>query len=1017
MVTIVPQGITATDISGFFQSIKNENLEILGNIPKQYGKIHEMNLFDKEKPEFILIYDIHCQPYAQNNIYSIINYIDSCFDIDKIFIEGAPNGKIDISSIKDIDIEIRKNILNKMISKGYLSGTELYSYLSEEDNLYGIEDFTLYMQTVKEYAAVINFQKEYLSFINSSDKHLKKFKRKFYSADMRFFEKLFFENIQYDKKTIDSINEFLAKHNVDLKTKYPNLDKYLKIKEYELIDTKNYYKDLQTLISACKNKIPSNIYINLINNIKNKHIEEQLLQVYASIKQFLPKEQISKYSYVEKIENKNIILSEFNINGFLQEKKDLYSALSNKLFNNEQLSEARFETKILYTLKKYVQLKVTYSDIVEMYSELNKIKECLKNSKTINNKEQLLEILNNKHILSYYDNHILRNNIFTKNILEQTNDKTTNIVVVGGFHNEIENLLNKNDIKYISIFPNATKTDYSVYNQIMTDMALTNCLADTPLVAGLSHPKQKEFLVSWIQELQKQGFKDYEIIKIINTWVKKHKEFFTSDTTETDVTETVLKNNNFSLKGWLLKLRDLIKENISKFENIFNYKYVGDNPNNLSQKDIKNMVSNIKYFPFIQLVLGFDLYSSFAMVFMQSGGYGLPVISLVMSLIAPVSFAVSGIGGIVGDKFSKKKLIIGSIAIHTLGIIAFAFSGLSPVLLVASQILPTIGVSMLTLTLSPFLYKSLDNLGVKDSFKEIYGSNLSLFWIVMSVSTLLGGLLVSLTSQFNVILLAAIPGILVSTGALFFTHNENINNGNKTTIQEKITNKENKSVKSLIFNFIEPVIKLSTDKKTFSLAVINIVVNNIFFVVMCFFLQPALMASGINVAFFAPVYFLGNLMQSLASHFIKKVCFIAENKTIRTITFASSAMIFSLFVITGHPIFLIAFYGLMNFWQGTSSLAEVSSVYKTLDNDMVSKWLGFKSMIGMIIATITQISISGLLTMGISNNILIGVAVSIITGVSIIVPKITDSDKNKDTILGIEDELNITQLKNLLASA
>ena len=42
----------------------------------------------------------------------------------------------------------------------------------------------------------------------------------------------------------------------------------------------------------------------------------------------------------------------------------------------------------------------------------------------------------------------------------------------------------------------------------MTDMALTNCLADTPLVAGLSHPKQKEFLVFWIQELQKQGFKD-----------------------------------------------------------------------------------------------------------------------------------------------------------------------------------------------------------------------------------------------------------------------------------------------------------------------------------------------------------------------------------------------------------------------------------------------------------------------------------------------------------------------------
>ena len=146
-----------------------------------------------------------------------------------------------------------------------------------------------------------------------------------------------------------------------------------------------------------------------------------------------------------------------------------------------------------------------------------------------------------------------------------------------------------------------------------------------------------------------------------------------------------------------------------------------------------------------------------------------------------------------------------------------------------------------------------------------------------------------------------------------------------------------------------------------------------FFVVLCFFLQPSLMASGMNVGLLAPVYFAGNLMQSLASHLISKFGFIVENKTVRTLTFVSSAVLFGLFVITGHPIFLVMVYVAMNFWQGTSSLTEVSAVYKTLDDNMRSKWLGFKSMFGMLISTITQISISGLLAIGISNNVIISV--------------------------------------------
>ena len=177
---------------------------------------------------------------------------------------------------------------------------------------------------------------------------------------------------------------------------------------------------------------------------------------------------------------------------------------------------------------------------------------------------------------------------------------------------------------------------------------------------------------------------------------------------------------------------------------------------------------------------------------------------------------------------------------------------------------------------------------------------------------MLDGALAAITGQMAVIAIAAIPDIIIAVGALLFTHDENIGN-NKDEKAEQTVTKEKKNIRDFVAELFAPVKKLSADKKTFSLAALNIVVNNMFFVVLCFFLQPTLMATGINVGLLAPVYFAGNLMQSLASHLISKVSFIVENKAVRTITFAVSAGLFALFAATGHPIFLVSVYVLMNF--------------------------------------------------------------------------------------------------------
>ena len=168
---------------------------------------------------------------------------------------------------------------------------------------------------------------------------------------------MFFEDIDYDYKAITEIRNFLAEYNIDLSSQYPNTNRYLKIKEYELTDTKNYFKDLHSLINICKNKLPFNIYSQLITNLKDKHVENQLSQVYASVKQLLSEQETAKYNYIEKIQDKHLLLSGFDIKNFLQEKKELYNKLSKEIFNTDLLYKTISQTKFRENSSVWFEVK------------------------------------------------------------------------------------------------------------------------------------------------------------------------------------------------------------------------------------------------------------------------------------------------------------------------------------------------------------------------------------------------------------------------------------------------------------------------------------------------------------------------------------------------------------------------------------------------------------------------------------------------------------------------------------
>ncbi|MBQ3834067.1 MAG: hypothetical protein II816_00910 [Elusimicrobia bacterium] len=1044
VITLIPQNVTAANIVENLQNSlqgKTDYLNIINNIPKMAGTLFETNICKNEQPDIILIFDAHCHPVAQKNIFSIIDYFNSTININNIFIEGAPEGKINVSSIKNIPPEqkITQLILKDLLNKSLLSGAEFYVYSSQRDNLCGIEDFSVYINTVKQYNDLLKYQKEFSRIIKKSFKDLEKKKKYIYSKDMRLFDDVFFGNIEYNKENLQQLYSLFDKYEINLKDDYCLVYKYLKIKEYDVLKKEICYeKDFKNLLSLAQTKLPVAIYVQFINKFKKNNIEQNIVSLYNSTKQFLTQEQEQRYDYIEKLQEKLALLKNFNVKSFLEEKNILSDNLIDKIFNTDFKKDIILLTRYLKLLDNYSCMKIDSDRFNNLSKDSFCFQNILKTKNLVSNEKELLNILNNQKLKTYYVNNLKRNDIFVKNITKEKNKGKTDIVVVGGFHKEIAEELKKINIKYVSVMPNAVgKTDYNVYNKMMADSAyFYSALADTPLAVllkeqGLNEENYKirEFVSSWIDQLKNIGLNDKQIISTIHFWAQN---YIKKSETEHNVRKFVLKKNKFSIKGWLLKIVDFFK----KFKTIFFFKYVkeeGDRDIDLSEKDIKKIERNIRQIPIMQIMLAAELFESFSMVFMQSSGYSLPFISTIIAVLPIVSFVVSGLGTLSKNKTPKKTLIAVSLIVHTIGTISFALSGFTgfPILLIIAQVFPTIGVAALGLALKPFLYEQLKALGKEKAFAGISGTNRSLFWFAMSISSLLGSALAAILGQVAVVTIAAIPDIIITSMTIltFLSTGKTARNGT-TEVQElqEISNekldfneenneatekKKQRTFKENLKRFFEPITILSYNKKAFSYVIINVIVNNIFFVVLGFFFQPSLELTGLNIGFFGAIYFVADIIHSISANIFKDVSFIVEKSFVRNIFFAVMAGLFALFIVTGQPLALIVIFVAMNFWQGVAELTEDSAIYGILDSNKQIRWNAFRSMFSMVIGFVSQISITGLLLLNLPNNLIVAGALGILTVGSLVISRILGKKEKSYEAR----EINLHVINDLLAAA
>lgn len=545
----------------------------------------------------------------------------------------------------------------------------------------------------------------------------------------------------------------------------------------------------------------------------------------------------------------------------------------------------------------------------------------------------------------------------------------------------------------------------NLVNQIVTinSNSLSTGLIDSDIVL---------FLTEYAKTLRETNpaFSDEQIEQIIISYIKTWHETHGNNETKQDkinVEEIVSKTKKFSIKGLFFRIRDSIKTKIQQAQDKANSK----------EQIRKNMESNIKFFPFIQFMLGFELAEAFAMIYIIGSGYTAAFLTALTASLGIISFASSAITGFITSKVSKRTIVVVSLIVHTLGSISLALVPYSVIFVVLSQILPTIGVAGLAVSLCPFFYSSMESLGEdKEIIKQKYSANDSFFSIVMAFSSLIGGGLVVLFAhlgtgfesigQHIVVILAAAIDVFVTTGAIFKTHKETV----ETTIEDddeetaafremKSNEKGFKGIKSYILKIFAPMKNVAKDQQTFSFVLTNLLVNSVFFAITTLLLQPIMSvlipSSQMLELYLAIIYFVANGLQSISKKFALKLNPVLQRPITRVLFFAGMATLAAGFLMTSNPLFLIALFISINFFYGVSSVSEIMDIHDILPNKARPQWLALKSILGILVATGVQAISAAMLSAKLTESTVVGIIAIAVTGAAILISIVATGDKIK----------------------
>lgn len=461
----------------------------LPNIPESIATIEDAYKAPDSKKTFILIQDAHTNTSGQINVSKTLDLLFSKETLKYIFLE-AGSGNESLSFLKKYaPLEKRKKIADYFLKSGKLQGTE-YLDLTSDHNfvLWGVEDLSLYAQSVTLYRDVVKVRENFQDYLAQVESTIKTLKAKIYNPFLLAFDEKY---QKYNKEEItltdyfDILSKEAERHDISLGN-YRHMKSFKKLRHLEAkIDFQKASKEQESaLFSLSKSDQRELFTASRGNNLSKLSAHDSKIQnAFFSLLREKLNNDSAKYPELFKYLYYLDTSKEIEAKSILEEQKDLETKVFQALTDTADEASLIKASKNLEILKKFLNFTLT-PDEYKHYQADKQSFDITHITGFLNRKimdlqcdyESAAFIKSGyedafKKCEGFYQLTYLRDQKFMENILPKMDQERQNkaVLITGGYHSpNIKFLLKKRGISYICLTPQILhETNMKRYEKIL----------------------------------------------------------------------------------------------------------------------------------------------------------------------------------------------------------------------------------------------------------------------------------------------------------------------------------------------------------------------------------------------------------------------------------------------------------------------------------------------------------------------------------------------------------------------
>lgn len=478
--------LTSPAVSHAALSVKDYKL------PSKYVIIKEasdaMNTSGAKQRLIFCIQDAHCNYEAQKNTAELLDYLVKNYGLRLIMVEGG-YGYVGLSSLRGYaSLENRKEVAEKYLREGRISGEEYFDLLSDSNiELYGIDDEVLYDAHLDIFWKIDTVRKNAVKQLDRVISSLNKLKPFIYSDELRQLEQ---KKEAYESKGLQLsdycfyLSSFAAGKSVSL-DKYPAVSRFLKTIETEKeMDLKSAEAERNIFIKTLAAGMDNEQVKLLISKTRDFKSGKLALKDYYSYLRTLAgpaidmkKDYPHLSQYIDYVCGNNMV----NPGRLIKDIAALEGDLKERSFAGEDQRKLDSIFKSAVILRHLFGLELTPEEHAYFQSNRGKIsvtawesylkEECRKynlpeltvSAAAVDGNIGLLE--------EFYKLGVAREKVFVKNMEKKMDDSKEQIAVLitGGFHTPgMTRALKNKGYSYIVLAPVITsKSDSALYFSVL----------------------------------------------------------------------------------------------------------------------------------------------------------------------------------------------------------------------------------------------------------------------------------------------------------------------------------------------------------------------------------------------------------------------------------------------------------------------------------------------------------------------------------------------------------------------